>query len=144
MEEVIGESSDDDYETLKKKVADDEELEESQLIECENVSSHASSNTGKSALPETKNEIMILDNFRPETEPSKSPFDLDQYVEGPDPGQNCENNLKASVRKKANLLLQTYTNPIFKKTFLVNNFLTLADLSLKLKMKNKIFLTDQG
>ena len=85
-----------------------------------------------------------MDNFRPETEPSKSPFDLDQYVEGPDPGQNCENNLKASVRKKANLLLQTYTNPIFKKTFLVNNFLTLADLSLKLKMKNKIFLTDQG
>ena len=56
MEEVIGESSDDDYETLKKKVADDEELEESQLIECENVSSRASSNTGKSALPETKNK----------------------------------------------------------------------------------------
>ena len=139
MEEVIGEGSDDDYETLKKKVADDEQLEKSQLVECENVSSCASSNTGKSALPEFKNEIMILDNFRPETKPSKSPFDLDQYVEGPDPGQNCENNLKLSIRKKANLLLQTYTNPILKETFLVNYFLTLAEVSLKLKMKNKIY-----
>ena len=57
MEEVIGEGSDDDYETLKKKVADDEQLDKSQLVECENVSSCASSNTSKSALPEFNNKI---------------------------------------------------------------------------------------
>ena len=58
MEEVIGESRDDDYDTLNKEVAEDEEVEKNQLIERENVSSCTSSNTSKSALSELNKNVI--------------------------------------------------------------------------------------
>ena len=92
MKEVVGESTDDDYETLNEEEGEDEKVEKNQLVEREDVSSCASSNTSICTLPEINDKIKILDDSRPEAKPSNSPFDLDQYVEVPDHGQTYESN----------------------------------------------------